>query len=51
MTDAEALIRWLPDAESRLIGKDSDAGKDGRQEDKRTTADEMVGWHQRLNGF
>ena len=27
-TDAEALILWPPDAKSRLIGKDSDAGKD-----------------------
>ena len=27
-TDAEALILWQPDAKSRLIGKDLDAGKD-----------------------
>ena len=27
-TDAEALIVWPPDAKSRLIGKDPDAGKD-----------------------
>ena len=27
-TDAEAPILWLPDAKSRLIGKDHDAGKD-----------------------
>ena len=50
-TDGKTLLFWPPNAKSRLIGKDSDAGKDGRQEDKRTTADEMVGWHQRLNGF
>ena len=31
---------------SRLIRKDPDAGKDGRQEEKGTTEDEMVGWHQ-----
>ena len=31
-------------------GKDSDAGKDGRQEEKGVTKDEMVGWHHRLNG-
>ena len=26
--EAEAPILWLPDAKSRLIGKDPDAGKD-----------------------
>ena len=26
------------------------AGKDFRQEEKGTTEDEMVGWHQQLNG-
>ena len=39
-----------PDAKTRLIGKDPDAGKDKRQEEKRTTEDEMVGQHHRLNG-
>ena len=33
----------------RLIGKDSDAGKDWRQE-KGTTEDKMVGWHHWRNG-
>ena len=49
-TDAEAEvpILWPPDAKSRLIGKDSDAEKDRRQE-KGVTEDEMVGWHHRLN--
>ena len=42
-------IFWPPDAQSWLIWKDSDAGKDWRQEEKGTTEDEMVGWHQRLN--
>ena len=32
------------------IGKDPDAGKDWRQEEKGTTEDEMVGWHHQLNG-
>ena len=41
---------WLPDAESWLIGKDPDAGRDWGQEEKGTTKDEMVGWHHRLNG-
>ena len=27
------------------IGKDPDAGKDGGQEEKWATEDEMVGWH------
>ena len=50
-TDAEAEtpILWPPDAKNWLIGKDPDAGKDWRRE-KRTTQDEMVGWHHRLNG-
>ena len=41
---AETLILWPPDAKSQLIGKDPDAGKDLRQEEKRTTEDEVVGW-------
>ena len=41
---------WTPDAKSWLIGKDPDAGKDWGQEDKGMTEDEMVGWHNRLNG-
>ena len=51
-TDAEAEtpIFWPPDAKSRLIGKDPDAGKDWGQEEEETTEDEMVGWHHRLNG-
>ena len=41
---------WPPDVKSQLFGKDPDAGKDRRQEEKETTEDEMVGWHHRLNG-
>ena len=48
--EAETPILWLPDAKSRLIGKDSDAGRDWGQEEKRMTEDEMVGWHHQLNG-
>ena len=48
--EAEAPILWSPDAKSWLIGKDPDAGKDWRQEEKRTTEDEIVGWHHQLNG-
>ena len=50
MTDAEALVLWPPDSKSRLIGKDPDAGKDWRRKEKGTTEEEMVGWHQGLNG-
>ena len=35
---------------SQLTRKDSDAGKDGGQEEKRVAEDEMVGWHHQLNG-
>ena len=30
---------------SRLIGKDSGAGRGWEQEEKGTTEDEMAGWH------
>ena len=49
--EAEAPILWLSDAKSRLIGKDSDAGKDWGQKEKGATGDEMVGCHHRLNGY
>ena len=51
-TDAEAEtpILWSPDANSWLIWKDPDAGKDWGQEEKGTTEVEMVGWHHQLNG-
>ena len=45
--EAETPIPWPPDARSWLIGKDPDAGKDWEQEEKRTTENEMVGWHHR----
>ena len=48
--EAEALILWPPDGKNWLIGKDPDAGKDWRWEEKGTTEDEMVGWHPWLNG-
>ena len=51
-TDAEAEtpIFWPPDTKNWLTGKDRDAGKDWRREDKGTTEDEMVGWHHQLYG-
>ena len=47
--EAEAPILWPPDAKNWLTGKDSDAGKDWRQE-KWMTNNEMVGWHHQFNG-
>ena len=48
--EAETPIFWPPDEKSWLIGKDPDAGKDWRQEDKGMTEEEMVGWHHLHNG-
>ena len=48
--EAETPILWQPDANSLITGKDPDAGKDRRQEEKGMTEDEMVGWHHQLNG-
>ena len=49
--EAEAPILWLPDVKNWLIGKDPDAWKDWRQEEKGTTEDETVGWHHQLDGY
>ena len=51
-TDAEGdtSILWPPDAKNWLIGKDHNAGKDWRHEEKGMTEDEMVGWRHRLDG-
>ena len=40
--EAEAPVLWPPDVKSRLIGKDSDAGKDWRQKEKGAVESEMV---------
>ena len=48
--EAETPILWPHHAKSWLIGKDPDAGRDWGQEEKGTTENELVGWHQRLNG-
>ena len=50
-TDAEAEtpIFWPPDAKNLLIGKDPDAEKDWRWEEKGTTEDEMVERHRWLD--
>ena len=49
--EAEAPILWPPDVKSWLIGKDPDAEKDWRQEEKGARGDEMVGRHFWLNGY
>ena len=49
-SEAETSILWPPDTKSWLIGKDADAEKDWRQEEKWMTEDEMVGWHHQFNG-
>ena len=41
---------WPLDVNSRLTGKDLDAGKDWAQKDKGMIEDEMVGWYHQLNG-
>ena len=48
--EVETPILWLSDMKNWFIGKDPDAGKDWRQEEKGMTEDEMVGWHHQLDG-
>jgi len=51
-TDAEAETPtlWPPAVKNWLIGKDPDAGKDIRQDEKGMKEDKLVGWHHWLNG-
>ena len=51
-TDAEVEIPvfWLSDANSWLIEKVPDAGKDWGQKDKMVSDDEVAGWHHWNNG-
>ena len=46
----KAPVLWPPDGKNWLVGKDPEAGKDQRQEEKETIEDVMVGWHHWLNG-
>ena len=48
--EAETPNTLTTSCEEWLIGKDSDAGRDWRQEEKGTTEDEMAGWHHGLDG-
>ena len=47
---AETPIFWPSDTKSWLIGRDLDAGKDWRQEEKGMTEKKVVGWHHWFNG-
>ena len=47
--EAEAPVFWSSDANSWLIGKFPDAGKDWGQK-KRVSGDEMAGWYHQCNG-
>ena len=47
---AESPVPWPPDVKSRVIGKDSDAGRDWGQEEKGMTEDESAGWHHQFDG-
>ena len=48
--EAETPVLWPPHAKNWLIGKDPDAWKDWRWEEKGSTEDKMVGWHHQLDG-
>ena len=45
--NSNTLATWCKEL---TVGKDLDAGKDWRQEEKGMTEDEMVEWHHGLNG-
>ena len=48
--DAETPTLWPPDAKNQVVGKDPDAGKDCKWEEKGVTDDEMVEWHHQRKG-
>ena len=48
--ETETPVLWPSHAKSWLIGKDSDARRDWRQEEKGMIEDEMAGWHHWLDG-
>ena len=49
--EAETPVVCPPNTKNWLIGKDPDARKDWRQEEKGMRDDEMAGWHHRLDGL
>ena len=50
MLKVKLQYSWPLDTKNWLIGKNPDARKDGRREEKGTTEDEMVVWHHWLYG-
>ena len=48
--EAEAPVLWTLDAKTWLNGKNPDAGKDWRQDEKGTSKHEMLTWHHQLDG-
>ena len=48
---AETPILWPLDVKDWLTGKDPDAGKDQKKEEKGMTEEKMVGIHHQLNEF
>ena len=51
VAETETPIFWPPDVKSWLIGKDPDAGRDWRWEEKGMTEDEIAGWHHHSMGM
>ena len=49
-TDAKTPVLWPHHTKSRLIGKDHDASKDWRQEEKGEREEDIVRWYHWLNG-
>ena len=49
--EAETPVLWSSDANSQLIGKVPEAGKDLVHKEKRASEDEMAGWHHQSNGY
>ena len=48
--EAESPVLWPPDMKSQLTGKDSDAGKDWRQNEKGMAEDDMIRLYYQFTG-
>ena len=48
--EADTPVLWPPDVKNWITGKDPDAGKDWRQEEKGMTENERVRWRHQLVG-
>ena len=49
--EVEISVFWSSDADSWLVGKVPDAGKDWGQKEKRVSEDEMAEWHHWCSGY